>query len=118
MNFDPEVYKELIRTFRGEFDEQVEELTAILLKLESNKESIDSELINTAFRIAHTIKGSSRSIEINLVADVAHRMEDLFSLMRQGDLAINAEMTDVLLKSIDAMKQFAKTRHFGIIIPR
>ncbi|MDF1761524.1 MAG: hybrid sensor histidine kinase/response regulator [Coxiellaceae bacterium] len=105
MDFDPDVYKELMKTFKGEFDEQVEELTESLLKLEKNTNiDVTDELINKIFRIAHTIKGSSRGVEINSIGDVAHHMEDIFSSIRQGDKKVDSDIIDVFFEAIDIMQ--------------
>ncbi|MDF1654270.1 MAG: hybrid sensor histidine kinase/response regulator [Coxiellaceae bacterium] len=105
MEFDPEIYKELMKTFKGEFDEQIEELTESLLELEKPKKSTDrSELINKIFRIAHTIKGASRGVEINSIGDVSHHMEDIFSTIRQENKEISSDIIDVFFEAIDVMR--------------
>ncbi|MDF1795071.1 MAG: hybrid sensor histidine kinase/response regulator [Coxiellaceae bacterium] len=106
MEFDPEIYKELIKTFQGEFDEQIEELTECLLRIEKmdNKSEVDSDLINKIFRIAHTIKGASRGIELNAIGDISHHMEDIFSEIRQGEKHISSAVIDVFFEAIDAMR--------------
>jgi two-component system chemotaxis sensor kinase CheA len=106
MDLDPEIYKELIKTFSAEFDELAEQMTECLLKLESvtDKEQ-KSDILNTLFRAAHTIKGSARSVEINPVSDVGHHLEDLFSEVREGRMSVSSELIDACFMAIDTMKE-------------
>ncbi|MCF0151072.1 MAG: chemotaxis protein CheA [Firmicutes bacterium] len=44
------------------------------------------EDINEIFRIMHTVKGSSAMMELEKPAEVAHRIEDLFFILRENSL--------------------------------
>ncbi|MCH9644021.1 MAG: Hpt domain-containing protein [Gammaproteobacteria bacterium] len=104
MDLDPEIYKELIETFHGEFDEQVEELSKNLMSLKDKSKNCD-QAIDSALRIAHTLRGSSRSIEIENVALIASPMETLFHEIKQGNVRISQELIDTCFDAIDAMKE-------------
>ncbi len=61
----------------------------------------DVELINEVFRITHTIKGMSATMGYNITADLAHKMEDLMSRirdgeMKEGDINLLMEGSDML----------------------
>ncbi|NNL85924.1 MAG: hypothetical protein HKP27_09740 [Myxococcales bacterium] len=68
---DLEKYKKL---FLEEATEHLAELSRELLTLE--KEPDRGEAIDTAFRMAHSIKGMAASIGYDGIAEVAHRLED------------------------------------------
>lgn len=59
----------------------LEQLDSIVLASEE-KDTFSEEDINTIFRIMHTIKGSSAMMEYRSIMTIAHRAEDLFSIIR------------------------------------
>ena len=63
----------------------------------------DQETINTIFRSAHTIKGSSRMLKFMAINDTAHKLEDVLGAMRGGSLAYSAELAGLLARGIDAI---------------
>lgn len=114
MDIDPEIYKQLLHTFEAEFNEQVEELTKCLIELEkSDDQERACELLNQMFRVAHTIKGAARSVEIMSVGEVAHALEDLFSVIKNDPEIVTPAMVDLCFKGIDHMCQImtAKYKH-------
>ncbi|PIE74215.1 MAG: chemotaxis protein CheA, partial [Deltaproteobacteria bacterium] len=78
-----------------------------LVELESRPD--DLELLNGIFRVAHTIKGSSSFLSFDILTRLTHHMEDVLNQARRGDLKLNADIMDVVLASIDIMKDLLKT---------
>ncbi len=74
---DLEKYKKL---FLEEATEHLAELSRELLALEKDPDR--AEAIDTAFRMAHSIKGMAASIGYDSIADVAHRLEDRMDAYR------------------------------------
>ena len=64
----------------------------------------DLELLNSIFRVAHTIKGSSSFLNFDVLTGLTHHMEDVLNKARHGDLKLTPEVMDVVLESIDLMK--------------
>ena len=60
----------------------LEQLDGILLAAEQEN-TFSEDSVNEIFRIMHTIKGSSAMMEFTSLMTVAHRIEDLFFLMRE-----------------------------------
>lgn len=105
MELDPEIYKQLLETFKGELDDELQTLTDELLKLEKEPdEEARTESIQTIFRIAHTIKGASASVGIESVTAIAHRMEDIFSEFRDNGLQPSSNFIDICFDAIDAIR--------------
>jgi len=73
-----------------------------LLGLDPN--DVDDEEINSIFRAAHSIKGGSGTFGFSAVADFTHVMETLLNEMRDGRRAITAESVDILLQSVDVLR--------------
>ena len=68
----------------------LEQLDSIVLASEQ-KDSFSEDDINTIFRIMHTIKGSSAMMEFNPIMTIAHRAEDLFSIIREQSMSVVPE---------------------------
>lgn len=106
MSIDPELFKQLLETFKSELEEQAQVITDGLLKLEIKNISPDdyNKTIETIFRSAHNIKGSSRSLGIVNVGEIAHAIETMFSTFRDKTAAVPAEITDLCLEAVDKMR--------------
>ncbi|MCV6607260.1 MAG: response regulator [Campylobacterales bacterium] len=94
--------QELTQDFLVEAFEMIETLDQDLVELESSPE--DLELLNGIFRVAHTIKGSSSFLNFDILTRLTHHMEDVLNQARKGELVITPEIMDVVLESIDMMK--------------
>lgn len=92
---------QFLQTFFEESFEGIEVLESELIDLTDES---DSEIIHTIFRAAHSIKGGSATFGLNRVAEFTHVMETLLGLMRDGKCAITKHSVDVLLKSVDVLK--------------
>ena len=67
------------------------------------RDPADRENINTIFRSAHTIKGSSRMLKLGTITDTAHKLEDVLGAMREGSLAYSADIGRLLYRGVDAL---------------
>jgi chemosensory pili system protein ChpA (sensor histidine kinase/response regulator) len=100
---DGEVSDEVLEFFVPEAEEHLQAVTECLLALEGNPNADD---INRLFRSMHTVKGSAAQVGLHRLSAVAHRVEDLIGRLRDGVLEPSAEIVDVLLQSVDVLKQF------------
>ncbi len=91
------------------FDESFEALDtmeAALLKL--NVGAPEPELINTIFRVAHSIKGGSATFGFAEVASFTHTCETLLDELRGNRMQVTRPITDLLLKSVDVMRDMLR----------
>ncbi len=95
-------FQEILQDFLVESFELIEQLDQDLVELESRPD--DLELLNGIFRVAHTVKGASSFLNFDVLTHLTHHMEDVLNKARHGELAITAEVMDVVLESIDLMK--------------
>lgn len=63
----------------------------------------DREQLNSIFRSAHTIKGSSRMLKLMTISDTAHQLEEVLSALREGKLDYHATLGSVLYRGTDAL---------------
>lgn len=97
--------KELLQMFAVEAAEHLQTLNQTLLKLEKDPESAQKQdLLNAAFRAAHSLKGSARAVELMDIERVAHEAETVLSAARAGKLAFSGEVVDALLASADMIQ--------------
>ena len=83
----------------------LEQLDGILLAAEE-ADTFSEDSVNEIFRIMHTIKGSSAMMEFSSLMTVAHRIEDLFFLVREKGMDVVPEQTrpdlfDMLFQAVD-----------------
>ncbi|GAA8428706.1 chemotaxis histidine kinase/response regulator CheAY2 [Helicobacter pylori] len=99
--------QEIMEDFLIEAFEMNEQLDQDLVELEHNPEDLD--LLNRIFRVAHTIKGSSSFLNLNILTRLTHNMEDVLNRARKGEIKITPDIMDVVLRSIDLMKTLLVT---------
>jgi two-component system chemotaxis sensor kinase CheA len=90
-------------TFFEESFEALDSMEAALLKLSAGE--VDAELINTIFRVAHSIKGGSATFGFTDVAAFTHTLETLLDQLRAGKRQVSPGLVDVLLRSRDRMRE-------------
>ena len=89
--------------FIDESKENLQKLNESLLKLESNSE--DLEILNDIFRVAHTLKGMSKTMGFNAIGDLTHHMENVLEPLRNGTIKVSGNVVDVLFKCLDKLEE-------------
>jgi two-component system, chemotaxis family, sensor kinase CheA len=89
-------------TFRQEAQELLEQLEQALLDLEHTPG--DTDLIDSAFRALHTVKGSGAMFGFEAVAAFTHHVETAFDLVRKGKVAPSPALIAVALAAKDRMR--------------
>jgi two-component system chemotaxis sensor kinase CheA len=96
----------LIPRYLTDVRENLAALEKVLLGLESSPEGEGrSDAINTLFRTAHTIKGSSWMMGYQAVGDVAHALEDVLGALRDQQVTADPALVDGLLQGVDRLRQ-------------
>jgi two-component system chemotaxis sensor kinase CheA len=93
--------------FFEESFEALDSMEAALLKLDIG--APEPELINTIFRVAHSIKGGSATFGFSDIASFTHSLETLLDELRSGGMQVTLAMSDLLLKSVDVMRAMLKS---------
>ncbi|TYC85974.1 chemotaxis protein CheA [Acetobacterium wieringae] len=75
----------ILEMYIFESETLLDQLEEILLQSEDNAELTPDD-INEIFRIMHTIKGSSAMMEFDMLAHSAHKLEDLFFVIRENGI--------------------------------
>ncbi|WP_053981349.1 chemotaxis protein CheA [Marinagarivorans algicola] len=94
--------KQFHQIFIEECAEGLDVMEASLMAL--NAHSLDSDTINAIFRSAHSIKGGAGTFGFTALADFTHVLETLLDEVRSAVRSFNHELIDLLLKSVDCMR--------------
>jgi two-component system chemotaxis sensor kinase CheA len=92
--------------FFEESFEAIESMEAALLKLDVG--APDPEVINTVFRVAHSIKGGAGMFNFSDIASFTHTLETLLDGVRAGRTRLSTPIMDLLLKSVDVMREMLR----------
>src|SRR3954447_13545264 len=96
----------LMATFLGELEEHVRTLNEVLLGLEKDPEGPGrAESFKTLLRVAHSLKGASRSVGIAPIEETCHRVEEILSAARDGRRALDADRFALLFAAADAIEE-------------
>jgi chemotaxis protein histidine kinase CheA len=101
-----DVDNELLQDFKEETVEHLETVETALLALEKNPQNV--QLVNTIFGPVHSIKGSANYLGLTHTGALAHSLENLLAKLRKGELKVNADIIDSLLKGVDFIKRLLK----------
>ncbi|MES1196475.1 MAG: Hpt domain-containing protein, partial [Steroidobacter sp.] len=92
--------------FFEESFEALDSMESALLKL--NVGSPETELINTIFRTAHSIKGGSATFGFTEVASFTHTLETLLDELRGNRMQVSKGIMDLLLKTVDVVRDMLR----------
>jgi len=90
-------------TFRQEAKDLLDALEQALLDLEQNNDS--QQLVDSAFRALHTLKGSGAMFGFDEVSDFVHEFETTFDHVRKGKAQTSPALIAVALKARDHVEK-------------
>jgi len=95
---------EFVQYFRDETDELLHAIEADLLRLEQFVDAAAPlEIVNSLFRALHTIKGSAGMLQFGAVQQVAHKLENVFDLLRRDRMPLTQSCVDLLFEGRDVL---------------
>ncbi len=101
-----DIGEEDLEILAGFVFESIENLATVevsLINLEQDPH--DPESINAIFRSFHTIKGVSSFIGLMRINKLAHRAENLLDKVRDGEIAVQENVIDIILETVDMLKR-------------
>ncbi len=98
----------LLGQFREEVDTHLLRLSQGVVVLEQSPH--DTQVLKDVFRAAHTIKGAAKMMGFADISRITHEMESVLAAMRDGDLVLTPDITDVLIEAIDAVEALTRTQ--------
>jgi two-component system chemotaxis sensor kinase CheA len=97
-----DISEDEVPIFLAEVDEHLQVLDDILIRLE--KEATDSELVQTVFRSAHTIKGMAGMIGHRRMTEITHALETTLDGVRKNSIQISTPLINVCLDAVDRLR--------------
>jgi two-component system chemotaxis sensor kinase CheA len=98
----PDDMAEILGEFLAETRESLAGLDQHFVDLETRPG--DAGLLNEIFRSVHSIKGGAGFLGLSDLVQVAHGSENVLGKLRSGELAVSAEIIDIVLESVDTIK--------------
>ncbi|MBI9052902.1 MAG: response regulator [Bacteroidales bacterium] len=106
MNEKEEFRKRILRTFKIEAEECIQNMTSNLIELEKDPlESRKMELIEATFRESHSLKGASRAVNISGIETVCQSIENIFSVLKNETLELLPNVFDGLHLAINILSE-------------
>ena len=97
----------LIQEFVQEAREYIDEIEPTLIEISNGiteAGSLDSEMINSIFRLFHSMKGSAGFLSLTTVVAVTHEAETLLDKIRNGKASLTVQITSTLCKALDLFR--------------
>lgn len=92
-----------LQLYLDETSEQLDALVETLLVLES--EPASGQHLNEAFRLIHSVKGSSAMLGFESITALTHHLETYFERLRSGLSLLDAQTMGLILRCIDFLRQ-------------
>ncbi len=99
MEFQREELDEILNIFQQESLEIISSMDEKLLALE--KDGTNTEIAMQLFRDAHSLKGSARMLGFENIQNIAHKIEDVISLLKENKLTVTPKINDTLSECLD-----------------
>jgi len=94
-----DVDPELLGNFLDESEESLQSLDSLFIEFEQNPQS--KEIIESVFRVAHSIKGLSAFLGFRSIKNLTHELETVLDNIRNDRLCVNKTIIDCLLVGFD-----------------
>jgi len=96
--------------FLEEAEEYFDNLESLLMDLEG--QGAEPNLLDTAMRAAHSLKGGAAMMQFSTLSKIAHRLEDFLKILRvrKDDFLVDREVVNLLLKGVDCLRNVRDLR--------
>ncbi len=91
-------YREL---FVSESRRHLASFNDLIIQIENDTN--DQNAVNELFRHAHSMKGMAATMQFRRISELAHKMEDLLSRVRNHELNVTPAIADILLEGSDQL---------------
>lgn len=106
-DFDPA----LIDDFRDEFQDAYDTVQGILVILESAEDK--HENLHALFRALHSIKSNLRMMQLNVLSEFIHALENILDDMREDRISYDNRFSDIILLSLEQVRDVFNSMFVG-----
>jgi two-component system chemotaxis sensor kinase CheA len=97
----------VLEIFIEETTDRLDAIESGLLHLE-NCGDCDPEVINSIFRDAHSVKAGSNLLKLATIEDLAHKLENVFEMIRKKEIAPSELLITACLESLDKLRELTE----------
>src|SRR5919202_3649579 len=101
MAINPDIRDSAYQFFIEEAPELLQEIETGLLTL---RQEHSTAKVHNIMRAAHSIKGGAASVELEAIATLAHRLENIFNALYSETLEIDTDLESQLLQAYDCLR--------------
>jgi HPt (histidine-containing phosphotransfer) domain-containing protein len=94
---------DLIQGFVEDCREHLDSIEASLMDIEAAGDNQNPELVNSVFRLAHSIKGGAGMLGLDNIKTLAHKLENVLHMVRSKELTPSHDVVNVLLRGFDRL---------------
>ena len=102
----------LLSIFFATVEESLVDVEASLVGLQSSPD--DGELLKTALRGLHTLKGNSAAVALDQIGQLCHVLEEPLMRVRSGALHLTEPVITFLLGGVDALREMIRVERDGV----
>jgi two-component system chemotaxis sensor kinase CheA len=102
-----DINQKLLAIFQVEHKEHLEQIRSLLENLKQGAGASPGPQIDEVFRHAHSLKGAARAVDVRPIEVLAHRLETLFSRVREGSLRLDGPVLEAIRQVLDAAEDLA-----------
>lgn len=105
MNYqDEDFFKQLLSMFKLETEEHIGVITTGLVKMQEElSENERTDLLESVFRAAHSLKGAARTVGLTDIEPIGQSLENVFSIMKNKKMNCPDELFNMLSQSIQML---------------
>src|SRR4051812_30028436 len=104
LDFDPDELAMLRQLFRTEAHDALEAVTTRILAGGSMRPS--AETLNEMMRVTHTLKGAAGTVGLDVMVDLAHRLESAFAALGRETTPWSAATGDLIVEVTDGLRGY------------
>ena len=104
LDFDPDELAMLRQLFRSEAHDALEAVTARVLATGSAKPTSDTLI--EMMRVTHTLKGAAGTVGLDVMVDLAHRLESAFAAIGRDGQPWTASTADLVVEVTDGLRGY------------
>jgi len=95
---------EILEVYLEETSERLNTIETGLLQLE-RRSAPDSELVNSIFRDAHSVKAGANLLKLKVIEELAHTLENVLENVRTGKIPVTEMIITASLEAVDKLRE-------------
>ncbi len=104
--------QEFVSEFVNSSRELLDDVEPQIIALEKSSDAygeLDPEILNTIFRLFHTLKGTAAFVDLQTITSVTHEAETLLDIFRKEKVSLQTEHIDLLCRTSDFIRNILDT---------